>query len=153
MARSGKNRKEDTSRMAVAASYRHAARYRQSQVETASPAQLLLMLYDGAIRFLTIAREKMATGEIEPRHTNLLKTQSIIAELLSSLNMRKGGDLAVNLQRVYTYMLQQLVEANLRDDPKPIDNVLTMLCDLRDSWAVVAQQTLSQGNGAANAET
>jgi flagellar protein FliS len=109
------------------------------------------MLYDGAIRFLTIAREKMATGEIEPRHTNLLKVQNILAELLSSLNMREGGEVAVNLQRVYTYMLQQLVEANLHDNPKPIDDVLVMLCDLRDSWAVVAQQTLSQRNGASNA--
>jgi flagellar protein FliS len=137
--------------MAVATSYQHAARYRQSQVETATPAQLLVMLYDGAIRFLTIAREKMATGEIEPRHTNLLKTQNILAELLSSLNLREGGEVAINLQRVYTYMLQQLVEANLQDNPKPIEEVLGMFCDLRDSWAVVAQETLSQGRGHANA--
>ena len=113
--------------MAVAASYQHAARYRQSQVETASPAQLVVMLYDGAIRFLTVAREKMASGEIEARHANLLKAQKIVAELLSSLNLKEGGEVAENLQRVYTYMHGELVDANVNDRLEPIDDVLHMM--------------------------
>ncbi len=128
--------------MAVAASYQNAAKYRRAQVDTATPAQLLVMLYDGAIRFLSIAREKMADGEIEARHSNLLKAQGIIAELLSSLDMAKGGEVATNLQRVYAYMLQQLVDANLYDKPAPIEEVLAMLRDLRESWATIAQQNL-----------
>jgi flagellar protein FliS len=131
--------------MAVAASYQHAARYRQLQVETASPAQLLVMLYDGAIRFLTAALEKMASGELEPRHTNLIKAQKIITELLGSLNMKEGGEVSANLQRLYTYMLQQLVEANLHDQPRPIEEVVGMLRELRESWAAIAQQQLSGG--------
>ena len=133
--------------MAVAATYQHAARYRQSQVETASPAQLVVMLYDGAIRFLTIAREKMVAGELEPRHAHLIKAQKILAELLSSLNLKEGGDVALNLQRVYSFMLQQLVEANLYDKPKPIDDVLAMLRELREGWAEVAVQDLAAGRG------
>jgi flagellar protein FliS len=134
--------------MAVAASYQNAARYRQSQVETASPAQLVVMLYDGAIRFLTVAREKMVSGEIEIRHANLIKAQNIVAELLSSLNHREGGEIAENLQRVYTYMHAQLVEANLNDKPEPIDNVLALMSDLRESWAALALQQLSVSEGA-----
>jgi len=129
--------------MAAAATYQNAARYRQSQVETASPAQLVVMLYDGAIRFLTIAREKMAAGEIEVRHVNIVKAQNIIVELLSSLNMREGGDLAGNLQRVYTYMLQQLVDANMRDRQQPLDEVIAMFRELRESWVEVALQQLA----------
>ena len=129
--------------MAVAASYQNAARYRQSQVETASPAQLVVMLYDGAIRFLTIAREKMVSGEIELRHANLIKAQNIVAELLSSLNHREGGEIADNLQRVYTYMHGQLVEANVNDKPEPIDDVLALLRDLRESWVAIALQQLT----------
>ena len=128
--------------MAVAASYQNAAKYRLAQVETASPAQLLVMLYDGAIRFLSQARDKMAAGDIESRHANLMKVQGIIAELLSSLDMKRGGAVAVNLQRVYAYMLRQLVEANLYDRSEPIDNVLVMLRDLRESWVEVAHQNL-----------
>jgi flagellar secretion chaperone FliS len=137
--------------MAVAASYQNAARYRQAQVETASPAQLLVMLYDGAIRFLTIAREKMASGELEARHTNLIKAQKIIAELLCSLNLREGGEVAVNLQRVYTWMLQQLVDANMNDRRKPIDDVEGMLKELRESWAAVALEDLSSTKEASHA--
>jgi flagellar protein FliS len=137
--------------MAVAASYQqNAARYRQAQVETASPAQLLVMLYDGAIRFLSIAREKMESRDLESRHTNLIKAQKIIAELLSSLDMKRGGEVATNLQRVYTFMLQQLVEANLNDKIAPIDEVLGMLRELRESWADVAQQNLGSVQAVVN---
>jgi len=137
--------------MALAAPYQqNAAKYRQAQVETATPAQLLVMLYDGAIRFLSIAREKMESRDLESRHTNLIKAQKIIAELLSSLDMKRGGEVAANLQRVYTFMLQQLVEANINDKVAPIDEVLGMLRELRESWADVAQQNLCSAQAVVN---
>src|SRR5579871_6648781 len=113
--------------MAVASAYQNAERYRQSQVDTASPTQLVIMLYDGAIRFLSLARQKMGAGDLEARHRSLLNAQRIITELLSSLDMQQGGDVAVNLQRLYTFMLRQLVEANRYDRPQPIDTVIGML--------------------------
>jgi flagellar protein FliS len=128
--------------MAVAAPYQLAHEYRRTQVETAPPTQLVVMLYDGAIRFLSLAREKMAARDLEARHTNLLKAQRIITELMSSLDREKGGEVAANLHRLYAFMLRQLVEANLRDRPQPIEDVLGMLRELRESWAEVdrAQQ-------------
>jgi flagellar protein FliS len=120
--------------MAIAASYRFAREYQRSQVETSSPVRLVVMLYDGAIRFLSHARERMAEGKLEERHSNLIKAQNIIAELLSSLDIEQGGDVALNLKRVYTFMLQQLVEANLYDKMQPIDDVIRLLRELRESW-------------------
>src|SRR5437870_2747704 len=128
--------------MALSASYQQASRYRQTQAETASPIQLVVMLYDGAIRFLSVAREKMDLGDLEVRHNHILKAQRILGELLSTLDTKQGGEVAANLQRLYTYMIEQLVEANLNDKKEPIDLVIRMLRELRESWVELDKQTL-----------
>lgn len=114
--------------------------YQKTQAETANPVQLVVMLYDGAIRFLTIAREKMLSGELEARHIHLIKAQRIISELLATLDREKGGDVAANLSALYGYMMKQLLEANLQDQVEPIDEVVNMLRELRASWAELAEQ-------------
>lgn len=121
--------------MTVAVSQRSAREYQRSQIETSRPTQLVLMLYDGAIRFLSLAFDEMRSGDIEGRHVHLLKGQRIVAELLSALDLQNGGEVAFNLQRIYTFMLQQLVEANLYDREQPIADVTRLLRDLRESWA------------------
>ncbi len=143
--------------MAIAASYRFAREYQRSQVETSSPVRLVVMLYDGAIRFLSLARERMADGNLEERHSNLIKAQNIIAELLSSLDLEQGGDIAANLRRLYSFMLQQLVEANLFDKPQPIDDVMRLLRELRESWMEIdcsapdtERETLSHASSSAS---
>jgi flagellar protein FliS len=123
-----------------AASSQFTQAYQRARAETANPVQLVLMLYDGAIRFLSVAREKMTTEELEARHTNLLKAQRIIAELLASLDKENGGEVAANLSRLYTFMLQELVEANLHDRSEPIETVIGMLRELRGAWAEVESQ-------------
>jgi flagellar protein FliS len=124
--------------MALAASYQqHARQYQRTQAETARPTQLVVMLYDGAIRFLVLAKEGMKQKNIEIRHVNLVKAQNIIMELMSSLNREQGGEISVNLHRIYQFMLEQLVEANIYDREMPINSVLQMLRDLRESWAEV----------------
>jgi flagellar secretion chaperone FliS len=123
--------------MAPTASQQYAREYMRTQTETSSPTKLVVMLYDGAVRFLSLARDKMASGDLEARHTYLVKAQRILGELLSALDFEKGGEVAKNLQRIYTYMLQQLVDANLNDRVEPIDEVIRLLRDLRESWAEV----------------
>ena len=123
--------------MSAPKSRKFALEYQRSQVQTARPTQLVVMLYDGAIRFLNVAREELGSGDLEARHKNLLRAQRVIGELISSLNSEKGGEVAANLQRVYTFMLQQLVEANLHDKVEPIDHVIDLLRDLRRSWQEV----------------
>lgn len=126
--------------MAMAASYRQGRDYVRSQVETASQTQLVLMLYDGAIRFLSVGRERMISGKIEEKNRYLVKAQRVISELLSALDREKGGEVASNLHRLYAYMLQRVVEANLHDKPEVIVEVIDLLRELRTSWEEIDRQ-------------
>jgi len=92
------------------------------------------MLYDGSIRHLCLARERMRSHDIGARHEHLLRAQGIIATLIGSLDHEKGGEVAANLQRLYVYMYRRLVEANLLDDPQRIDEVVQMMRELRGCW-------------------
>jgi flagellar protein FliS len=123
--------------MAVAVPYQNAARYRQTQAATATKVQLVIMLYDGAIRFLSQALEKMASRELEPRHNCMIRAQRIIAELMGSLDMEQGGEIAANLQRIYIFMLNSLAMANHEDSSDPVRAVIAELRALRESWAEV----------------
>jgi flagellar biosynthetic protein FliS len=128
---------------AAGASYRQGRDYIRSQVETASQTQLILMLYDGAIRFLTLGRERMLIHQLEEKNRYLIKGQRVISELLSTLDHTNGGEVAANLQRVYAYMLQRVVHANLADEPEPIAEVIDLLRDLRMSWEVLDRKSRS----------
>lgn len=123
--------------------------YRRVQIENASPTRLIIMLYDGAIRFCTLGLEAMRERNIEAQNTNLIRTQKIITEFMSSLNQKEGGEVAENLSRVYTFMLEQLVTANLYDRPKPVETVLAMLRELRESWETI--ETSAQNGSAPSA--
>ncbi|MCD6363809.1 MAG: flagellar export chaperone FliS [Synergistetes bacterium] len=107
--------------------------YRQMQIQTAKPEQLLLMLYDGAINFLKKAKVAIEEKNIEEAHTSLIRAQDILAELMSSLNM-DVGEIALNLFRLYEYMHYRLVEANVRKDIEPIDEVLGLFQGLKEAW-------------------
>ncbi len=108
--------------------------FQRLQVETASPTGLVVMLYDGAIRFCGQAIDAMHAKDYEEKNTNLVKVQRIVSELLSSLNRSAGGEVAENLARLYVYMLDQLVEANLKDRVALVRRVQKMLQELRASW-------------------
>ena len=108
--------------------------YQKAAVNTVDQRKLILMLYDGAIKFLTHAVEKMQKNEVYEAHTNLIRGKSIIAELLSSLNLENGGDIARNLQRLYAYMFNELIDANLNKDPERVQRVVRLLKELRTAW-------------------
>lgn len=130
--------------MAVANAHPYARAYQRTQTETATPTRLIVMLYDGALRFLSTAREKMASQEIEERHVALIKAQHILQELMRSLDMERGGEIAQNLGRLYDYMMRQLVEANIHDRVEPIDDVMELLRELRESWIAVDREMQKQ---------
>lgn len=117
----------------------YARAYQTQSVLTASPGQLILMLYDGALRFLGHARDALELPETSPRrieiiNTNLLKAQNILAELQASLN-HEAGDYAKDLDRLYDYYMRRLFEANLKKDVKPVIEVERLLRTLRDGWS------------------
>ncbi len=117
--------------------------YQKGAVNGASPLQLVIMLYDGAIRFMEAGKYGIDQQDLEIQNKNLQKAQKIIMELMSCLDMEKGGEIANNLLALYTYVLNELVEANIGDKVEPIDRCIKILCDLRESWVEVEQITRS----------
>ena len=108
--------------------------YLKNQIETSSPEQILILLYDGAIKFLNQAKIGIQNKDIELTHNNLIKAQNIISELRDTLDMEIGGELANNLYALYNYFNRRLVQANRKKEIEPVDEVLEHLRGLRDTW-------------------
>jgi flagellar protein FliS len=125
-----------------------AGSYRAAAVSTASPGVLILMLFDGALRFIALA-EHGFTLEALPRrneevHNNLTKAQSIVRELQVSLDLERGGEFAAQLFALYDFMVDQLLEANVKKEIERIQTVKNFLQDLRDAWAEMLQKFQNQ---------
>lgn len=118
--------------------------YQKGAVNGASPLQLVVMLYDGALRFMEAGKFAMAQKDLEKQNHNLKKAQSIISELMACLDMQQGGEIASNLMGLYNYALAQLVEANLRDEPAKIDLAIAVFSQLRESWVELEKTVRSQ---------
>lgn len=114
------------------------ARYRQVATQTATPGQLVLMLYEGAIGFLERASHGFSLDDpAESNQTvsnNILRAQAVLEELDRSLNMSAGGEFAVNMRRLYLYLDRRLMESNLHKRPDGIVEVIQRLSVLRDAW-------------------
>lgn len=109
--------------------------YQNNQIATASREQILLMLYDGAIRFSKQAKKGLQEGDLEIKGRYIGKVMAILAELSNSLDHEIGGEIAQNLDALYNFMQQELSKANVKNDVGPIDTVCSMLCELRATWA------------------
>lgn len=127
----------------------YARTYRVNAVLTASPGQLVLMLYDGALKALAIAQNAFERPEDDPRrieiiNEQLIKAQSIIHELQDGLDMKSGGEFAATMHRLYDYHARRLFEANLRKQVEPVIEVERLVRELREAWV----QMLNQEGGA-----
>ena len=111
------------------------AQYNNSKILTASPAELTLMLYEGAIKFCNIAIMGIEQKDIQKAHSNIVRVQRIIEEFRSTLDRKYP--VAEDFDRVYVYLLQRLLEANLHKDPEILKEVLTHLRSMRDTWVEV----------------
>jgi len=109
--------------------------YQESQVFTASRGRLLLMAYDGAMRFIRQAQAFMADRNYEGQNTSIVKAQRIILSLASSLDHTADPDLAERLTRLYEYLFSRLIHANVSDDPEALSEVISHLAGLREAWA------------------
>ena len=111
------------------------AQYQNSRILTASPAELTLMLYEGAIKFGNIAIIGMQQKDIEKAHVNLKKVQRIVAEFRATLDMKYP--VAQDFDRIYVYLERRMMEANLTKDPEIMEEVVTHLRSMRDTWKEV----------------
>jgi flagellar protein FliS len=117
---------------------RAAQQYVQTQVRSSTPLELVVMLYDGALRASAAACDAMQRRDIPARRAALSRAMAIISELQSTLDMERGGDIADQLDRLYTWMTSQLVEATVKQQVGPILDVQRTLQILRDGWQQIA---------------
>lgn len=120
--------------------------YRQSAVTTAGPAQLVTMLYDGALGAIARAQHPEATPEVVNRE--LQRAQDIVTELLVTLDHDRGGQIAGGLASLYRYCLDELLAANIRKDPSRLETVVDVIAPIREAW-VEATASYTQTHAAA----
>lgn len=119
------------------------AAYANSKIMTASPAELTLMLYEGAIKFCNIAIRAVEEKDVPKAHENIIKVENIISEFQATLNHKYP--VAKDFDEVYTYLKRRLLEANLKKDKEILEEVLKHLRTMRDTWKEVMRVT---NNGA-----
>ncbi|MCR8645034.1 flagellar export chaperone FliS [Paenibacillus sp. N1-5-1-14] len=112
-------------------------RYLETAVQTATPAQLLIMLCDGAVRFTRLAIEAMKNHQYEDANRNLYRTQDIIKEFMVTLD--QNSPIAEQLMPLYEYYLQRLIEANVKKQIEPAEEVLNYLIELKETWFQAAK--------------
>ncbi|MEW6248556.1 MAG: flagellar export chaperone FliS [Nitrospirota bacterium] len=117
--------------------------YQQTQVMTASSVQLIVLLYESAMRSLELAREGILRNNHMDKGRFLGRAIAIVSELSNTLDMERGGEIAVSLRRLYDYMLGEFTWANLRHDPKPLEGPLRCLSTLCEAWQTVAREGTS----------
>ena len=124
--------------MSTYSNYQNA--YKKASVNTLDQNKLIIMLYDGAIKNANFAVQHMESGEVEKVHDSLIKTKNIVTELLATLNMDQGGEIAKNLKSLYSYMFSQLIEANMEKKSEPVLTVIDLLKELRGAWVQIKEK-------------
>jgi flagellar protein FliS len=122
--------------------------YRDQSVLTAGPGELVLMLYEGCLKQVRLARLAIEEKLLEQKNSSLMKAQSIVSELMATLNF--DYEISDSLYALYDYFLNELITANIDLDTKRLDNVENMLGELRDTWEQMIKQQKTGGGGTAS---
>ena len=113
-----------------------------NRIMTATPAELTLMLYEGAIKFCNIAIIGVEENDIEKAHNNIVKVENIIGEFIATLNHKYP--VAKDFENVYNYLMDSLIEANMKKDKEILEEVLGYLREMRDTWKEVMKRAKTQ---------
>ena len=123
--------------------------YKATKVQTAGSVDLVVMLYQGAVKFIRLGIDAIERDDAKDAHANLVRAQDIVVELLGSLNREAGGPIASQLAGVYDYCFRQLILANVKKDVVPAREVLGIVRDLGMAWQQIAvQQRQAHASGA-----
>jgi flagellar protein FliS len=121
--------------------------YQSIAIATATPGQLILILFDGALRFKAIALHGFEEPDLVRRneqiHNNIVKAQNILIELKASLDLSVPGGFSQRMSSLYDFMIEQLQQANIRKDPEPIRIVERLLREIRNAWAQMLERSVS----------
>jgi len=139
--------------MLRANSYSNQNAYKANEISTVSQSRLIVMLYEGAMRFLKIAKESMTPRKYDIVNNNIIKAQDIITDLMLSLNLEEGKEVASNLLSLYVYMKKRLLEANMRKDTKIIEEVVELLTQLKTAWDELDRKEVSNQSSSPSRNT
>ncbi len=114
--------------------------YKGISVTTASRERLILLAYEGTIKFIRQAKESIETNNVQAKCDRLSRATAIIEELANSLNMKEGGEIAESLASLYDYMMRRLCLANLKSNPDILDEVLSLLTTLYEAWRDIIER-------------
>lgn len=120
--------------------------YRSAEIEVLNQRDLIVRLYQGMERFLIKAQLAMQNFDPGTAHENCQRTKAILVELMSTLNLEEGGEVAQQLQALYAFFLTQIVEANLRKDATRIEAILPIIVSLREAWQQVPDDLASRSS-------
>ena len=123
--------------------------YLRTKILTASPEELRLMLYEGAIKFCQQAKQAMTDRDIEASHNALMRAQKIVLELSTSLNHEVAPEICDRLSALYTFIYRRLVDANVNKDVKAIEESLKLLDYEKETWQLLMEQTATKDGKAA----
>lgn len=121
------------------------SQYQKTQVTTASKEKILLMLYEGAIRFTRQALAAMDQKKIAEKGKFISKATAILSELMATLDFKIGGQLAVDLENLYVFMIDKLIEGNIKNDPEALRTVEKLLLTLYEAWKDVIENPREDG--------
>jgi len=113
--------------------------YRQNEIQSRSPLELVVMLYDGALRFTADARDAMVRRDIRGRQQNLSRAMAIVSELQSTLDMDTGGEVAEHLDKLYEFVRDRLMDASTTQALQPLDEARRVLATLREGWLAISR--------------
>lgn len=117
------------------------AQYRQTRTETASPVQIVVQLYDGALKYLRAGQEAMERGDTSERSRVLNKAHAIVTELQATLNPDQAPEICEQLYSLYDFALHQIGRATLENEPAHLASALKVLGELREAWAQIAKDS------------
>ena len=126
--------------------------YRQNEVATSSQGKLIVMMYEGALKFVALAIDGIDNQDLSKKGLYINKTHDIINELSCALDMKKGGDVAQKLESLYQFILHQLTLANIKSDSKALESIVNVLTPLMEAWKELLAKSNNDGaiNGRKN---
>ena len=118
--------------------------YRRTEIQSRSPLELVIMLYDGANRWMTQARNAIERGDGPAKHEAIDRSLAIIVELQNVLNLQEGGEIAASLDSLYSFVNERLIDANMHNDVDAVDEAIKVLAPLHDAWTQLAQASTEE---------
>ena len=121
--------------------------YTRTAIQSRSPLELVVMLYDGADKYLSQARQAIERRDAVAKREAISRALAVVSELQNNLNLDAGGEIAASLDSLYSFVNEKLVDANLKDDATAVDQAIRVITPLRDAWTQLASPAATETSG------